>query len=162
MSSFIGFGAGPAAIWKVSIEGGPPVPVSRLTNATTEGVLSISPDGKRLAFRYVSVQPEAGSAEYRMQIGAARQTAPPSRNCSTFRRVARSFNGRPIPAVFYYVAGTPNSSSLWRQPLDGSEPQKLCEFPDRISNFAWSHDGKNLVVSRGKQHGDAILITNLP
>jgi hypothetical protein len=64
--------------------------------------------------------------------------------------------------AFYYIAGTP-PSSLSRQPLDGGEPQKLCDFPaDRIFNFAWSHDRKNLVLSRGKQHGDAILITNLP
>lgn len=63
---------------------------------------------------------------------------------------------------FYYSAGTFNSSSLWRQPLDGGNPQKLIDFPDRVFNFAWSHDGKNLAVTRGKQPGDAVLITNLP
>jgi len=49
-----------------------------------------------------------------------------------------------------------------RQPLAGGEPEKLFDFPDRIFNFAWSKDWKNFVVSRGKQQGDAILITNLP
>jgi TolB protein len=159
---FIKFGAGPAAIWKVSIEGGPAVPVSRLTNATTEGVLSLSPDGRWLAFRYVSVQPEAGSEDSTMQFGAL-----PTDGASEpklFDLPAR----RPMiqwsadSDAFYYISGTPNSSSLWRQPLDRSESQKLCDFPDRIFNFSWSHDRKNLVLSRGKQYGDAILITNLP
>jgi Tol biopolymer transport system component/DNA-binding winged helix-turn-helix (wHTH) protein len=159
---FIKFGSGPAAIWKVSIEGGPAVPVSRLTNAATEEVLSLSPDGKLLAFRYVSVQPEFGSEDSTMQIGAL--PADGAAEPKLFDLPAR----RPIiqwsadSDAFYYIAGIPNSSSLWRQPLDGGRPQKLRDFPDRIFNFAWSHDRKNLVVSRGKQHGDAILITNLP
>ena len=65
-------------------------------------------------------------------------------------------------ASFYYAAGAFDSSSLWRQPLNGGDPQKLLDFPDRVFNFAWSRDGRNLVLSRGKQRGDAILITNLP
>ena len=65
-------------------------------------------------------------------------------------------------AAFDYAGGTINSSSLLRQPLAGGEPEKLLDFPDRIYNFAWSKDWKNLAVSRGKQQGDAILITNLP
>jgi Tol biopolymer transport system component len=64
--------------------------------------------------------------------------------------------------AFDYAAGPFNSSSLWRQPVGGGEPQKLCEFPDRIFNFAWSRDRKYLAVSRGKLQGDALLITNLP
>jgi len=159
---FIKFGAGPAAIWKVSIEGGPAVPVSRLTNATTEGNLSISPDGKWLAFRYVSVQPEFGSEDSTMQIGVlpADGAAEPKLFDLTARRPIIQWSAD--SDAFYYITGIPNSSSVWRQPLDGSEPQKLCDFPDRIFNFAWSHDRKNLVISSGKQHGDAILITNLP
>ncbi len=159
---FIKFGAGPAAIWKVSTEGGPAVPVSRLNNATTEDVLSISPGGKWLAFRYVSVQPEAGSEDSTMRIGLLPVDG--GAEPKLFDLPAR----RPIihwsadSGAFYYIAGSFNSSSLWRRPLDGGEPQKLCDFPDRVFNFAWSRDGKNLVVSRGEQQGDALLITNLP
>ena len=46
--------------------------------------------------------------------------------------------------------------------LTGGEPQKLLDFPDRVFNFAWSRDGKNLIVARGRQQGGALLITNLP
>ena len=63
---------------------------------------------------------------------------------------------------FDYAAGTFNTSILMRQPLDGGEPKKLIEFPDRVFDFGWSANGKDLIVSRGKLQGDAILITNLP
>ena len=63
---------------------------------------------------------------------------------------------------FYFADGRFNASILWRQSLDGGEPEKVSEFPDRIFNFAWSRDEKHLAVSRGRQQGDAILVTNLP
>jgi len=159
---FIRRGVGQTAIWKVSIEGGTPVQVSRLTNAAPEGFLSISPDGKWLAFRYVSTQPEAISEDRTLQIGVIPTDG--SAEPKIFKLPMR----RPIiqwtvdSTAFDFSAGTFNSSSLWRQPLNNSKPQKLIDFPDRIYNFAWSRDGKKLVVARGKQQGDAILITNLP
>ncbi len=158
---FIKYGAGPASIWKVSIDGGTPVPVSHLTNATAEGFLSISPDGKWLAYRHVSVQPETKSEEPTLRIGVL----PTDGNAEP--KVFDLPMRRPIiqwaadSSGFDYAAGAFNSSSLIRQPLAG-ESQKLIEFPDRLFNFAWSRDRKNLVVARGKQQGDAILITNLP
>lgn len=159
---FIKHWAGPAAIWKVSIEGGAPVQVSRLTNATTEGFLSISPDGKWLAYRHVSVQPEARGEEPAVRIGVlpADGNGEPRLFDLPTRRPMIQWTAD--SEAFDYDAGTLNSSSLLRQPLAGGEPEKLGDFPDRIYNFAWSKDWKNLVVSRGKQQGDAILITNLP
>jgi len=158
---FIKLGVGPPAIWKVPVEGGDAMQVSRLTNATTEGLLSISPDGRWIAFRHVSVQPETISEERTMQIGVL----PTDGNAELklfdlpLRRSLVQWSAD--SAAFDYSAGTFNSSALMRQPLAGGEPQKLLDFPDRVFNFAWSSDNKNLVVSRGKQRGDAILITNL-
>jgi TolB protein len=159
---FIKHGAGPAAIWKVSIEGGTPVPVSRLTDATTEGFLSISPDGKWLAYHHVSAKPEARGEERTLRIGVLPTSggAEPKLFDLPLRRPITQWSAD--SAAFDYAAGAFNTSSLWRQPADGGAPQKLCDFPDRIFNLAWSRDGKNLVVSRGKLQGDAILITNLP
>jgi len=158
---FIKRGAGPATIWKVSIEGGTPVPVSRLTGATTDGFLSISPDGKWLAYHHVSAGLKP-LEERRLWIGVLPASGgdEPKLFDLPMRRPITQWSAD--SAAFDYAAGTFNSSSLWRQPTGGGEPQKLCDFPDRIFNLAWSRDRKNLVVSRGKQQGDAILITNLP
>ena len=159
---FIKRGAGPAAIWKVSLEGGAAVQISHLTDAAPEGFLAISPDGKWLAYRRVSAQPAARGENRSLRIGVLPVDG------SADPKLFDLEVGRPIiqwaadSAAFYFVGGLFNSSSLCRQPLAGGEPQKLVDFPDRIFNFACSRDGTNLVVSRGRQQGDAKLITNLP
>ncbi|HKQ73872.1 MAG TPA: winged helix-turn-helix domain-containing protein [Blastocatellia bacterium] len=158
---FIKRGAGPPAIWKVSIEGGTPAPVSRLTDAAAEGALSISPDGKWLAYHHVSTS-QKPREERTTRIGALPTEGPAE--LKLFDLPMR----RPITqwsadsTAFDYAAGTFISSSLWRQPISGGEAQKLCDFPDRVFNFAWSRDRKNLAVSRGLLQGDALSITNLP
>lgn len=159
---FIKQGQGPSAIWKVSIEGGAAVQVSRLSNATAEGFLSISPDGGWLAYRHVSAQPEGSSEGRTMRIGVLPTdgNAEPKLFDLPLRRPMIQWSAH--STAFDYAAGTFNASSLWTQPLFGGEPKKLLDFPDRVFNFAWSADRKDLVVSRGNVQGDAILITNLP
>jgi TolB protein len=159
---FIRYGEGPASIWKVSIEGGTPVPVSRLTDASSEGFLSISPDGKWLAYHHASAQPETRSEDRTLRIGvlSADGNAEPKLFDLPVRRPIVHWSED--SSGFYFAAGAFNSSSLWFQPLNGSDARKLVDFSDRVFNFAWSRDGKNLVLSRGRQQGDAILITNLP
>jgi TolB protein len=157
---FIKRGAGPAAIWKVSIEGGTPVRVSRLTGATAEGFLSISPDGKWLSYHHRSAD-QRPRDEHTMRIGVlpADGAAEPKLFDLPVRRPITFWSAD--STAFDFASGL-NSSSLWRQPIAGGDPQRVCDFPDRIFNLAWSRDWKNLVVSRGKQQGDALMITNLP
>lgn len=163
---FIKHGAGPAAIWKVPLDGGAAVQVSRLSNATAEGFLSASPDGRWLAYQHVADQPEASRPSYTdertMRVGVlpADGGGEPRLFDLSMRRPMVQWSAN--ATAFDYSAGTFNASSLWRQSLDGGKPQKLFDLPDRVFNFAWSADHKHLVVSRGRQQGDAILITNLP
>jgi len=158
---FIKRSAGPAEICKISIEGGTPVPVSRLTGAAAEGFLSISPDGKWLAYQHASASQQSRE-ERTLRIGVLPTdgAAEPKLFDLPMRRPITQWSAD--STAFDYAAGPFNASSLWRQPTGGGGPQKLRDFPDRIFNLAWSRDGKNLVVSRGKQQGDALLITNLP
>jgi Tol biopolymer transport system component/DNA-binding winged helix-turn-helix (wHTH) protein len=158
---FIKRGTGPAAIWKIPVEGGNAVQISHFTNATPEGFVSISPDGKRLAYHQVSNKPETGGEDRLFRIGVLPTDG--SGESQLFDLpMRRPFVQWTSDTAFDFAAGTYNASSLLRQTLAGGEPQKIADFPDRVFNFAWSHDGKNLVVARGKQQGDAILITNLP
>lgn len=154
---FLKTGDGLSGIWKVSIDGGDAVKVSRLTHAAAEDFLSISPDGRWLAYRHVSTQPEAKRDGATTQIGVLPTdgNAEPRLFDLPMRRAIIQWSAD--SNAFHYDAGTFNTSSLWRQPLVG-EPQKLIDFPDRVFNFAWLADGKDLVVSRGKLQGDAILI----
>jgi Tol biopolymer transport system component/DNA-binding winged helix-turn-helix (wHTH) protein len=158
---FVKHGSGPASICKVPIAGGVPVLVLAPANATPDGPLSISPDGKWLTYRHISGQAESTSEEPTLRIGVlpVRGGEPRFFDLAVRRSIIQWSTDS---NSFSYAAGNFDSSSLWRQPLDGSEPKKLLDFSDRLFNFAWSRDGRSLIVAKGKEQGDAILITNLP
>jgi Tol biopolymer transport system component len=53
------------------------------------------------------------------------------------------------------------ASNIWEQPLSGGAPHQITNFAsDRIPSFAWSRDGKQLLLIRGNQTSDVILISN--
>jgi hypothetical protein len=52
-------------------------------------------------------------------------------------------------------------TNLWAQPIDGSPPKQLTNFAsERIFNFDFSRDGKQLALSRGTETSDVVLISN--
>ncbi len=58
-----------------------------------------------------------------------------------------------------YIATRGGVSNIWSQPLDGGSPKQLTDFKtDRIFSFDWSPDGKWLVLARGTETSDVILI----
>jgi Tol biopolymer transport system component/DNA-binding winged helix-turn-helix (wHTH) protein len=150
-----------ANIWKISSAGGEPTVALHVEGGAADGPLSLSPDGKWIAYRELNDRPASASAEDRTQrVGVARLDG--SEKAKFFDLPLR----RPITQwmtaeSFDYLSGTFNSSRIVRQPLGGGEGQQIINFPDRVFNFAWSRDGKMLAVSRGSLQGDAILI-NLP
>lgn len=157
---FLKSGPNPSAIWRTSMDGGEAEPVSRLVGATAEGFLSESADGKWLAYQHVSDAQGGQSEDGAIQIGVIASDG--SGDPRLFDvRVRRPIFHWTSDDTFDYIAGTFNTSAIWRQPLNG-ESRKLIDFPDRIFNFAWSSDGKDLVVSRGKLVGDAVMVSNLP
>ena len=53
------------------------------------------------------------------------------------------------------------ASNIWEQPLSGGPPRQITNFTsDRITDFAWSRDGKQLFMTRGNATSDVILISN--
>src|SRR5436853_160096 len=58
-----------------------------------------------------------------------------------------------------YIDNSSTASNIVSQPIDGSPSKPLTRFKsDRISSFAWSHDGKQLFLGRGAQLDDVVLI----
>ena len=50
-------------------------------------------------------------------------------------------------------------SNILVQPIDGGPPHPLTHFTDRrIVDFAWSHDGKQLVMSRALNTSDIVML----
>jgi Tol biopolymer transport system component/DNA-binding winged helix-turn-helix (wHTH) protein len=60
-----------------------------------------------------------------------------------------------------YVVTRDGVSNIWAQPIAGGPPRKLTNFTsDLIFRFALSSDGQQIVLARGTQTRDVVLITN--
>jgi serine/threonine protein kinase/Tol biopolymer transport system component len=145
---FLSRRSGVQAPWIVSIDGGTPTQVS---NEFVPGyALDFSPDSKSVVF--------GGGANYAVvctlpACTARRQLSLPPRSRGSIRWLP---DGRSI--AFKDPAG----ANLLVQPLDGRPPYQLTHFTDRdIADFAWSHDGARLAITRMTTMTDIVLFTGL-
>ena len=64
----------------------------------------------------------------------------------------------PIRTLIYIITRR-GIQNIWAQPADGGQAKQLTDFKDqRIFNFAWSRDGKQIALSRDSQMDDVILL----
>jgi eukaryotic-like serine/threonine-protein kinase len=143
----------PPAVSRIPLAGGEPTQIAGGAAAAFRPF--ISPDGKLLAV-------------------LKRRTDPPS----TYVDITALGGGTSIKQfdipVFDMTIGTPWTAdgqgltyldsrdgvgNVWVQPLAGGKPRQLTNFTSgRIYSFAWSRDGKQLVLARGSSSSDIMLI----
>jgi Tol biopolymer transport system component/DNA-binding winged helix-turn-helix (wHTH) protein len=140
---------GKKTLFKVSIDGGEPVPVNN--NASSRP--AISPDGKWIACAYFGDPERIKTAIYPFTGGEP----------------AKILDLSPLS---FYMRWTPDSRALAyidrqshfnivSQPVDGGSSTQLTNFSsDHIFGFAWSGDGKQLALVRGNVTSDVVLISN--
>jgi Tol biopolymer transport system component len=76
----------------------------------------------------------------------------------SWQRVRWTPDGRALT----YIDNRDNVSNIWRQALDGSQPQQLTNFKsDRIINFEWSPDGRLLTCVRGVVKSDVVMLSDV-
>jgi len=73
------------------------------------------------------------------------------------------FNGgvrwTPDGRAVSYLWDQGNTSNVYAQPIEGGPVKALTKFKsDRTTRFAWSRDGKEILLSRGPQTDDVVLI----
>lgn len=135
-------------IYKIPVAGGETVEVN---DYYSEDPPQFSPDGKWIYF--------FGSKTK----GEKPRLALIERNTGT---IIRYFN-----TYFAPVGWSPDSKSvidtqargqeLWRQPIDGSAPEKIYDFsPLKIADWDYSADGKRIVLSLGNSTAEVVLIQN--
>jgi Tol biopolymer transport system component len=141
---------GESNLMKVPVEGGEPVQVMQLAG----GIPVISPDGKAFAsFRY-----GGNAGENRVELIPLDGGAPV----------------RTLPVPWYPIKWTPDGkallylrnaggvSNIWRQPIDGSPPEQLTDFKTGlIFYFEMSPGGDRLLLARGTENSDVVLIRDL-
>jgi len=141
-----------ATLARVSIDGGTQQTVSNL--AISDSQFDVSPDGKWAAFAtlehalghkdtLVLVNTETGQTKKldfeRLRLGLIRF----------------SHDGKAV----VYPTRDNGVDNLWLQPLDGSKGKQITDFTsERIYDFHWSFDGKQLALVRGHTDSDVVLI----
>ncbi|HEU4389718.1 MAG TPA: winged helix-turn-helix domain-containing protein [Blastocatellia bacterium] len=142
-----------STIWKVPIDGGTPIQLT--TDDSVEP--SFSPDGNLIS----CILPKSGKVEKGSIAIVSAEGGPPTRVFPVVQFAHRYVTPRWSPdgqsVVFTEIDN--NVGNLWKQPLVGGSPQRITNFKtDLISNFAFSRDGKRIVLSRGPKGAYAVLI----
>jgi eukaryotic-like serine/threonine-protein kinase len=141
---------GKPTVWKISIDGGEPV---QLTDKYSR-IPVISPDGKQFACSYWD---ERYDSKFVIAIIPIEGGTPVKTLDLPTPTVRWTSDGRALT----YIDTQGSASNIWSQPIAGGPPRQLTDWKsDRIFNFAWSRDGKQLALARGVVTNDVVLISD--
>ena len=60
-----------------------------------------------------------------------------------------------------YLLTRNGATNVWEQPLAGGTPHQVTNFTSgRIFDFSWTRDGKQLLLAKGEDTSDVVLISN--
>jgi serine/threonine protein kinase len=137
---------------KAPIDGGPS---QVLSESPSVGLFDVSPDGKLAAFPTLE-----HSGEHKEMLALVDTDGGKAAKVVEFQRPRFGLLhfSRDGKGVVYPVRES-GIENLWLQPLDGSKGRQLTDFTgERIFDFHWSFDGKQLALVRGHTDADVVLI----
>ncbi len=150
---YVSHTADKSTLWKIPIEGGTPIQLTDYHAIEP----SFSPDGKLIS----CILPKSNKIEKGSLAIIPAEGGLPIKSFQVVQFAYYYVTPRWLPdgQAIVYTEKQNNVGNLWKQPLAGGEPQPLTNFKtDLISNFAYSRDGKNLVLARGPKGAYAVLI----
>jgi serine/threonine protein kinase len=139
----------PTRFWRASFGGGD---ATLLPFENLGGYAVVSPDGQWLAYAVV-----VGDDRFELQVAPVDGGEPVFRFDWTDRDWRRwSPDGKEIS----YMAEENGVENIWSQPLDGTAPYRVTNFDSGTIGVNWapSPDGKRMVVSRGQESTDVVLL----
>jgi Tol biopolymer transport system component/predicted Ser/Thr protein kinase len=141
---------------RLSIEGGTPSEVLSVTPGTGVSVPRVSPDGTLVGVAY-----QEGSPVPVPKIGVVPATGGSLRFVGLVPIGGGTLRWSPDGKGLQYLLTRSGATNVWEQPLTGGDPRQITKFASgRIFDFAWSRDGKQLLLSKGIENNDVILISN--
>jgi serine/threonine protein kinase/sugar lactone lactonase YvrE len=150
---FSSWRSGKLATWKVSIDGGEPVQLAQQDSPWP----AVSPDGKLFACGYHDSDP---NSPWRLAIYPIAGGQPVKLfEITSTTKFGTGLSWTPDGKALIYVDTRDGVSNIWSQPIDGGPPKQVTNFKsDLIFRFALSPDGRQLVMKRGTQTRDVVLI----
>ncbi len=137
-------------LWQVPVSGGEERQFSKISSAANP---AFSLDGKQMAFAYYDKQ-----AKQPFQTCYATVGADAPEKCFDINRSFPRWTSD--GKAFYYLDH--GYIGIWKQPLDG-ERELFLEFKgERTNNFAFSPEGKQLVVARSRPTQDIVALIDQP
>ena len=141
-------------IYRLLIDGGA-APVE-IASASGGADTVISADGKFVAFTYQegTPVPQSKAAIIPAQGG-------PTLHVFTLPTGVGTLRWSPDGKALHYLLTRNGATNVWEQSLSGGNPRQFTHFTSGlIFDFSWSRDGKQLLLSKGDQSSDVVLITN--
>ncbi len=137
---------------RVAIDGGTPQAVSTL--AISDSQFDVSPDGKWATF--ATLEHALGHKDTLVLVNTdSGQTRKLDFEKLRLGLIRFSPDGKGL----VYPTRENGVDNLWLQPLDGSKGKQITDFTsERIYDFHWSFDGKQLALVRGHTDSDVVLI----
>ena len=140
---------------RVPIDGGSPQTISNLPISDSQ--FDVSPDGKLAAFGTVQ-----HSGEHKERLAVVDTAGGPAKMMEFERLRFGLLRFSPDGKAVVYPARENGVDNLWLQPLDGSKGRQITDFTsERIYDFHWSFDGKQLAIVRGHTDSDVVLIRDM-
>ena len=121
-----------------------PVRFEELAKIRRLGALSVSPDGRRVAFALSTPDVEANKSRSAVWIvgidgGEARRLTSGDRDSDP----RFSPDGRRLA----FLSNRDGGSQIWTIDLSGGDPVRATSFPTEVNGFTWSPDGKWFVFT---------------
>ena len=149
--------SGEGRLARVPIDGGTPQTISDLPLNQN---FDISPDGKLAAF--ATLEHSGEHKEKIALVSADPATGVPAKIIDFERlRFGPMRFSRDGKAVIYPTREN-GVDNLWLQPLDGAKGHAITDFKaERIYDFHWSFDGRQLAMVRGHSDFDVVLMRDM-
>jgi serine/threonine protein kinase len=142
-------------LMKVPTEGGS---AQKLTDLPSAGLFDISPDGNSAVF--ATVDHAGGHAENLAVVDTA--TGKVRQLLKYEKEGFETIRYTPDGKALAYTVRENGVDNLWRQNLDGSPGKRLTTFTsERITDFHWSFDAKQIAVVRGHTDSDVVLMRDM-
>jgi DNA-binding winged helix-turn-helix (wHTH) protein/Tol biopolymer transport system component len=123
--------------------------------------LKMSPDGKYFACPNWRQRTSSDNDKHNAELAIISTETKSAFQYIPIERISANFHFSPDSKAIEFISAFESGTQIMRQAFNESEPKSILSMPnDRIFNFAWSKNGKNITISRGQQVRDAVLLTD--